>query len=187
MILTLIILLALVLAFLFQTSYAKYIKKVDGEVVADIADWNIKINNEDIRGKTQLTNSILPTFTGDQYTKDGVIAPGTEGYFDLNIDATNADVNFNYTITVSTSSNSSVQDIVILGYQINSGNMESYGSSGITGSVVHNTSSNPIKVYIKWNDSTGQSMDNQADTAVGADDLSEVLLDVNINLIQSNN
>ena len=106
MILTMIIILTLILAFLFQTSYAKYKKQVVGHVVGDIADWNIKINNEDIRGKTDLTNAIVPTFPGDTYTKADVIAPGTEGYFDLNIDATNADVNFTYTITASTSHSS---------------------------------------------------------------------------------
>ena len=186
MILTLIIILTLILAFLFQTSYAKYKKQINGHVIGDIADWNIKINNEDIRGKTNLTNAIEPTFLGDDYTKAGVIAPGTEGYFDLNIDATNADVNFTFNITASTSESSSVQDIIIDGYQIGSGARQSYTSTGITGNIVHNTAENPIRVFIRWNDSTGQSMDNQADTEVGTDDSSQALVDVHINLIQSN-
>lgn len=185
MILTLLVALTLVVILLYQTTFAKYKKEVNGRIEADVADWNIKINNEDIRGKTTLTNSIVPTFPGDSYTKAGVIAPGTSGYFDLNIDATNADVNFAYTITATSDTTSDVRDIVIESYKIGNGAVTPYTAAGIQGSITHNTASNPITVYITWNDGYGQTMDNVNDTTAGANDNSVGGVNVEIHLIQS--
>ncbi|MBQ6477482.1 MAG: hypothetical protein IJI43_03515 [Bacilli bacterium] len=185
MILTLLIVLGLILIFLFRTSFAKYKKEVIGKVNADVADWTIKINTEDIRGKRVLTNAITPTFEGDTYTKANVVAPGSTGYFDLDIDATNADVSFNYTITATTASESDVSDIIIERYKINDAGEVAYNSAaGITGTITRNTPSTRIKVFIKWNDTGTQSMDNEADTTAGGNPTAQAIIDVNIHLIQ---
>ena len=185
MILTLLIVLGLILIFLFRTSFAKYKKEVIGKVNAEVADWTIKINTEDIRGKRVLTNAITPTFEGDTYTKANVVAPGSTGYFDLDIDATNADVSFNYTITATTASESDVSDIIIERYKINDAGEVAYNSAaGITGTITRNTPSTRIRVFIKWNDTGTQSMDNAADTTAGTTPNAKAIIDVNIHLIQ---
>ena len=61
-ILLFIILVSCCLLYLFQSSYAKYRRKLEGTVSADIASWNIKVNGEDIANKKTLTTTIEPTF-----------------------------------------------------------------------------------------------------------------------------
>ena len=150
-----------------------------------MADWHIKVNNEDVYGKSKLTNTIQATFENNPYTKDGVIAPGSVGHFVLSIDATNCDVDFNYAITIGVSEDSDLQDLVATSYKIgNASTPTGYTSSGITGTITKNSASQNITVNIKWNDSTGQTQDNAADTAIGADSNATALMDVTIHLEQ---
>ena len=94
------ILFCLVFVFLFQEAYAKYRKYASVQVDNTVAKWNIKINNELIGNKTTLTNHIIPTVVNNNYVKNDVLAPGSLGYFDVDIDATDADVSFTYEINV---------------------------------------------------------------------------------------
>ena len=41
-----VIVVGLSLLYLFQSSYAKYRKQIEGDVRTTIASWNIKVNNE---------------------------------------------------------------------------------------------------------------------------------------------
>ena len=43
-----VVLVSCCLLYLFQSSYAKYRKGVTGEVSADIARWNIKVNGVEL-------------------------------------------------------------------------------------------------------------------------------------------
>ena len=52
--------------YLFQTSYAKYRKQIEGETSLTIAKWNIKVNNEYVDNKAVLEEEITPTFTGNE-------------------------------------------------------------------------------------------------------------------------
>ena len=87
-----IIIVIICFYYLFQSSYAKYRKKIDGEVQARVASWLIKVNNENIENKDTLTNEITPVFDQNEFVNDGVIAPGSTGYFELTINAENVDV-----------------------------------------------------------------------------------------------
>ncbi|MBQ6539080.1 MAG: hypothetical protein IJL76_02250 [Bacilli bacterium] len=182
---TLLIVFTCLVVLFYQITYAKYHKEITGTVENDVADWHIKINNEDVYGKSKLTNTIQATFENNNYTKDGVIAPGSVGYFYLDIDATNCDVDFNYTITLAVSQDSTLQDLVPTTYQIGTGGTPTaYTNSGITGSIVKNSASQRFIINIKWNDSTGQTQDNAADTAIGANSSATALMEVTINLSQ---
>ena len=154
------------LIYLFQASYAKYRRQVNASVQARIASWNIKVNNESIINKTELTSNIVPVIDTSQYVKANVVAPGTGGYFDITIDATNVDVDFDYEIQNLNDTTSALPDLIITSYQINGGTQTDATGNTITGTIVKNTASTTIKAYIKWNDDEStQSMDNQEDTA----------------------
>ena len=103
------LLLFLICLFLFQEAYAKYRKFATVNVNNTVANWNIKINNEDIRNKTTLTNNITPTINSNANVNDNVLAPGSSGYFDVTIDATNADVSFTYEITIDSLNASTIE------------------------------------------------------------------------------
>lgn len=152
-----------------QDTLAKYKKKVDVNTNLTLASWNIKVNNESILNKKELTAEIEPVFESNEYVKEGVIAPGSKGYFDIKIDATLADVSFKYTIVPTVDKDASVTDIITTGYEVNPGdtsNIIAYDeNTGIEGEIVHNTSGDTIRIYIEWNDNEEtQSMTNEDDT-----------------------
>ena len=163
-----IFIIIVLLAFLYLgvSTYSKYRKQVAASGEATVARWLIKVNTEDIKGKTALTNSITPTWDTNAYVKDDLIAPGSTGYFEITIDATNVDVDFNYEITNLNDASSALPDLIITSYQINGGTVTDSTGNTITGEITKNTASTVIKAYIKWNDDTAtQTMDNADDTA----------------------
>lgn len=171
-----------------QDTYAKYVNNVNGEANLTIARWKILVNNEDITTGSLAQEVITPVFSGTDYIKSDVIAPTSTGYFDIIIDAKDTDVSFNYTITVNTSSESSVTDLVTTGYSINDGeviNFENYNEN-ITGTIDYNTIDiTTIRVYVMWNDSDSNNMDNNADTIAATDEESKALLNVSLSFIQN--
>lgn len=187
-----IIVVIICLIYLFQSSYAKYRKQINANINSSIASWNIKINDEYINNKSTLTNDIQTTFLGDNYTKEGVLAPGSEGYFDIIIDATNTDVSFNYTIHCIVSTASDITDLITTGYIINPSSTNTTkitydNTTGISGSVTHNTSQETIRIYIKWNEDATSTMDNTADTTTAIDTNSKALMTSTIAFNQLNN
>lgn len=186
-----IVLVSCCLLYLFQSSYAKYRRQLEGTVSSDIANWNIKVNGEDIANKKTLTTTIEPTFLESENTKEGVIAPGVEGYYTITIDASDVDVNFLCTMHSDVSVDSSVSDLKTLSYVINpvgdtDERLTYSADTGIVQQISKNTNQTVFRVYIKWDDDAG-TMDNQADTEVATDDESKALMSVTLQFSQLNN
>ena len=85
---------AILIAFIGGQAYAKYMSKVTGSGTADVASWNFKVNEnaekmQTISLKSTINNSTL---------LNNKIAPGTEGSFQINVDATGAEVGINYSV-----------------------------------------------------------------------------------------
>lgn len=75
--------------------YSKYFTKIDGEGNAEIARWSFRANNTStVMEKIQL-NNVYNT----NILKNKTIAPGTNGSFDIVLDATGADVAIDYAVT----------------------------------------------------------------------------------------
>lgn len=151
--------------YLFQSTYAKYKKQINSNVSSTIASWNIKINDETISNKKTLTNNITPTFYENEYVKENTLAPGTKGYFDINIDSSKVDVDFNYEITANLDTNTNLLDFKITDYEINdSGTKQKFNVTGLTNSLQKNTKNTKIRFYVEWIDDETNSMSNNEDT-----------------------
>ena len=183
-----IIIVSFSFLYLFQTSLAKYRKQINGNITSEIAKWNILVNEEDIRNKTTLTNDIVPEFEGDEWTKDSVIAPGSTGYYDLIIDGSNVDVDFQYEIISTTKEESSIPDLKTIAYTINpetNNTLTPYSEvDTIKGTIQHNSTKTNIRIYIQWDDGENQTMDNAKDTEVATTDTSKVEITVTIKFSQ---
>ncbi len=151
--------IAIALIYLSQSSLAKYRKQTEGSMEGTIAHWNIKLNGEDIH--STMTNTITPTINSNEYTKDGVIAPGTTGYFTLEIDATDVDVDFTYDIDFE--SLNDLEDIKVTSYEIDGTTYDVTDTVG--GTITHNTGATTIKCNFEWYDEADNVMDNQTDTS----------------------
>ena len=93
-----VILLALLLitAIVFSMyAYAKYKTTLKGNGTAQVAKWSFKVN-----GQTQTIPDIdlATTMKKVNNVAENKLAPGTEGSFDLNLDATGSEVAINYNI-----------------------------------------------------------------------------------------
>lgn len=176
------------LLFVIVQIYAKYLTSAEGSTELTIANWNIVVNDLSIKNNTDISNSIVPVFPGNEHIASNIIAPTAEGYFDLNFDFSNADVSFQYEITASADKNSSVKDLVATGYSIDDGEKINFENPNEPITEIIELSSNietrKIRVYIAWDDSEdSQTMTNSDDT-ISTTVENPPLLHVNISFTQ---
>ena len=174
--------------FFIEDTYAKYITSTNESASMNIARWRILVNNKDIRENSTTNAVITPIFNGNDNINSGIIAPNSEGYFDLIIDATEADVSFKYKIEISVNQNSPVKDLITTKYIIDNGNEISLerDNATIENTVLHKDNTKPIniRVYIKWDDSNEATMDNDADTEATKQVDNPAKMDVKLSFIQ---
>ena len=186
--LILLVVLSIILCLFFvQESLAKYITAADETANISIARWKILVNDEDIRDENTVNTVINPVFLGNDNIAENIIAPTSEGYFDLIIDAREADVSFKYKISMSVNQNSSVKDLVATKYVVNGGEpiTMDINNQTIENTVLYgnNNSSINIIVYIVWNDGDRSLMDNSADTLATTSGNS-AMMNVSLNFTQ---
>ena len=174
--------------FFIEDTYAKYITSTNESASMNIARWRILVNNKDIRENSTTNAVITPIFNGNDNINSGIIAPNSEGYFDIIIDATEADVSFKYKIEISVNQNSPVKDLITTKYIIDNGNeipLERDNAT-IENTVLHKDNTKPIniRVYIKWDDSNEATMDNDADTEATKQVDNPAKMDVKLSFIQ---
>ena len=187
----LLILIGICICFLlFYTIqiYAKYLTSAEGSTTLTIANWNILVNDLSIKNNTDISNTIVPVFPGNEHIESGIIAPTVEGYFDLNLDFSNADVSFKYEISVTSDENSSVKDLVATGYSLDDGEKISFDNYNETISetitLSNNINTRKVRVYIMWNDDDeSQTMTNDDDT-ISTSSENPPLLNVNVSFTQ---
>ena len=184
-----LVIVTLAFIYLFQVSYAKYRKLINAQVDVNVASWRIKVNNEDVRNKKTLTNTIKPVFLETDYSKADVIAPGSEGYFDIIIDTSNVDVNLNYEVTVDNTTDSTISDLIVTSYIVNPDTNEEKIDyvDKISNDIVYNDEETTIRIFIKWDDSEGSSMSNEEDTNVAIEENPKALIGVKIMFNQIKN
>lgn len=94
MIIILCILATIILAFLGGKTFSKYTAKVEGSGAASIAGWRFNVN-----GDHEIIQNISLSST---YNNDTILynklAPGTDGSFDIIVDATGSEVGVNYNV-----------------------------------------------------------------------------------------
>lgn len=151
-----------------QNSYAKYVSSASATNNLTIAKWSFLVNDQDVLTNSNFSNTITPTFPGTNYVNQGYIAPDVEGYFDIEIDSTNVDVSFNETITLTLANTNTVTDLIITKYQVNGGTPIDFQSNqnSITTSHALNDQNriNTYRIYVKWLEGAGETMNNTADT-----------------------
>ena len=95
-VLILLVTSTIVTAFLGGNSFSKYAAQVQGQAVADVANWSFKVNEN-----TQQMATINLTSQNDEgKIAQNKIAPGTHGSFNIVIDASEAEVGIDYKIEI---------------------------------------------------------------------------------------
>lgn len=188
-----IIILATVLftfsIYTISQTYSKYISSADGSTEAEIAKWHIYVNNTHITSGTDISNTIEPVFPGNEHIREGIIAPTSEGYFDLDLDFEEVDVSFKYQITLLPNVDNVVDDLIVSGYSFDEGvNILSFSDETVIEETIELDSiieERSIRIYIKWSDDDlTETMDNDADTIVTTDEDNRALVDVSVEFTQ---
>ncbi len=187
---TLIILILIgILLFNIIQTYAKYLTMASGSTNIAVAQWNIQVNQISITDEnSDISATIIPVFPGTTHIAENIIAPTAEGYFDLDLDFTDVDVSFTYTVNMEVNPNSPVQDLVATGYSVDNGQKITFQeyNTPITETILLNSniSSRSIRIYLLWDDDIAtQTMDNE-DDALSTTSNSPVSFDVSLSFIQ---
>lgn len=183
------LLFLVLLAFLINEIYAKYLSSATGNASIPISRWNITVNDVSIKENSDISAKISPVFPGNDNIASNIIAPTAEGYFDLTFDFTNVDVSFKYEVNVSTDETSSVQDIVATGYSVDGGEKITFTNlnESISDTIYLNDKidSRTIRVYVMWNDDPDtSSMNNIDDTESTLTSNSAAVLNVSVAFTQ---
>lgn len=178
----------LLLVDMIQESYAKYVSSAEASSNLTIARWAFMVNNQDVINNSNFSTTILPVIDSNPNIASGVIAPTSTGYFDVTIDSSNVGVSYDEEITLSTGTNNTVTDIMFTGYKINNEEsiVEFQNTTNPTFTISHPLTEqnkvNTYRFYIKWNDGTGETMNNTADTQATVD--GNATVKINLRFIQ---
>lgn len=183
---TIILLFISLYVFIFSlvSTYARYSSEYEKLTTLNLTKWKLYVNNSDIANNSDISQNITPTFISNPHIAENVIVPMSEGYFDLEIDCSNTDLSFSYTINIDTSV-SEIADFKLIGYSINNGEMILTQTPEITGEILYSDNIDIIsfRIYIKWDDSENNITNNIQDTQLSINN-STACVNVNISFEQ---
>lgn len=144
---------------------AKYATEVTGSATATVAAWSFKATQKD--GTTEITNINLGSPENRKNyaagtVRDGVIAPGTEGDFDIVINGVGSDVGIEYSLLIKPAVGSNLPD----GFKVEvDGNEYDLNvSEKVTGEIAYDEDSVKMKktVNVSWTWPFGENTDDNA-------------------------
>lgn len=162
---------------LMSNTYSRYVASSDGNVEIEFAKWQLLVNNTDITTNTTSNISFEPTIEANANVANNKVAPSSTGYFDVEIDPTNVDVSFKYTINLDIQ-NTNIPDLLITKYAIVPKNylegdkltFENITNNSITNTLTYNQKTFEkftIRIYFQWIEGENESMNDVDDTVVG--------------------
>jgi len=110
-----LVLIIVFLLVIIRSTYAKYRTGRETGAQLRIAQWNIKINDEDISENSDFSELIDLVYDENPNIANEVIAPTSTGYFIVNLESTGTELPFDYEFSMDVS-DSAVSDYRIISY-----------------------------------------------------------------------
>lgn len=168
--------------------YALFETNTNVPVFYNTAKWNVKVNN------TMITNGIGNENTFQMgsiewetrnHVKEGKAAPGSEGVFHIEIDPTDTQVSFIYTIDIDTDKLKNSEFVIKDVKENNGKEFIRTGKNTYTGIAyladTNNGQKYNIEINIKWNDNEDN---NENDYNLGVSAIEDINIPITINLTQ---
>ncbi len=195
----LLILVLIVLFLIIRSTYSKYISTKDSGTTFHISKWNIVLNNKNISENEDFTQDIQIIY--DENTENiaqDVIVPTSKGHFEVTLESTGTELPFEYILKVKPENDlvGSIPDFKIISYSLNGGEIieltpdqtEIIGqveppkdaNGNFTGAEVINN----FTIYVEWDDSENNILDNQGDVAISKDNNISGLIPIQLNIKQ---
>lgn len=183
---------------LMSNTYSRYVASSTGNIEVEFAKWQILVNETDISTNNTSNITFEPTIEKNENVADNKMAPSSTGYFDIEIDPTNVDVSFKYSIDLDID-NENIPDLVITKYTIIP---ESQTDKDV---VVYNSLENnkleniltynnspfekfTIRVYFQWYEGENELMSDEIDTQIANTDTTfKINASINFEQVINNN
>ena len=164
-----------------SSTYSRYVAGTTGNIDILFAKWQILVNNEDITDANVSSITITPTIEEDENVKADTIAPTSKGYFDIDVNPSNVDVSFRYTIDLDID-NEDIPDLMITKYAILPSDYEegdtieytTLQEPTITDDLLYDNETEnfafdsfTIRIYFEWYEGEDELMNDEADTVFG--------------------
>lgn len=161
--------------------YALYKSEISADGKLTLGTWNIQLNENDIKNGQFETAYIGIKNDYNDHTEEGTIAPGGEGYFEIQIDPSGTDVSIIYTIELNMEfENENTKPAIAIksienyyydqqGEKVEDDTVESIIDNNIikgiiTLQAINNQYVNKVKVNVKWENDENN---NDKDTELG--------------------
>ena len=151
----------------------------------DIAKWQVKVNNDSIDGSTSKFTVDNINWDSSPNVKEGKIAPGGSGYFDIVIDPNDTDVSIIYNITFDFSNldedQFQIDEIIELDNKPIV-HTDTYTYSNImTLDDINNNETNTIRVYLSW---VNDENNNEKDSDLGKVYNNSIEIPITVEILQ---
>lgn len=164
-------------------TYGLFESNINMNADSKLATWNILINDTNI-GKSETFNIDNFISEEDRTVASGKIAPGTSGYFNININPSTTQVSIRYDLTFDFSKLDNLFTITKVeeknGYNLIKTGPNTY-SNVITLNEIKENKTNNIRVHIKWNNN---EENNDKDTEIGLTENNTLNIPVSITVLQ---
>ncbi|MDD2504886.1 MAG: hypothetical protein PHF21_01270 [Bacilli bacterium] len=167
---------------LMSSTYSRYVASTNSDINVSLSKWQILLNNYDITNSQNSNIALEPVIEENEHVAQSKIAPATKGYFDIEIDPTNVDVSFNYSIDLQIQDNNLIPDLMITKYAIipddyietEELSIIYLENDSITNSMLYNNNIDEfqfktftIRVYFEWYEGVEELMNDEDDTLIG--------------------
>ena len=196
----LVCIMLIITLFQIANMYALYKEQLQGDYTSLLGIWAIKVNGTDISsGEENLTFNMTEdnlTYVDSEHVKSQKLAPGSQAYFEIIIDAENTDVAVLYTLHIQLEEVTEAKLKLV--------NVENYfekpgETEQITNQVVYTNNENHeheavipldkindkylnhIRLYFEWENI---EENNEADSALGQTENANISIPLEINLKQ---
>lgn len=187
---------------LMSNTYSRYVAGATGELEVLFAKWQILVNETDITNNSSSTIALIPVIEENEFVAENKIAPSSKGYFDIDINPSNVELSFNYSISIGVE-NENIPDLMITKYAIidkdyiegDTLQLNTIENNLIEGTLnfdknIENFSFDQfiIRIYFEWYEGGNELMNDEADTQIGSSITNEYLkLNANIRFEQKLN
>lgn len=163
---------------LMSNTYSRYVADTTGDLKILFANWQILVNDTDITNGLSSSINLVPIIEKDENVTNDKIAPSSKGYFDIDIDPSNVDVSFNYSIQLGFA-NENMPDLMITKYAILD---ETYVEGDeikpttLTENIIKGTFNKSeeqafkpftVRVYFEWYEGENEQQDDIKDSEIG--------------------
>ena len=166
---------------LMSNTFSRYVSKATGNIDMAFSKWQILVNNVDITSNNSSSIDLTPVLEENSNIATNTIAPSSKGYVDIDIDPTNVDVSFDYSINLEVK-NEEVKDLLITDYAILDNNYiegdqietipleeNSINETLLYDNTIDNFKFEPftVRIYFEWYEGENEQLDDTKDTEIG--------------------